>query len=68
MNFITPHLKVQKGLPYAYETKGRFGKKSEGYLRGNLVAGYTHFHFASNPLLVERWIEACIDHKQKGSK
>lgn len=57
-----------ESLPYAYETKGRFGKKSEGYLQGNLVAGYTHFHFASNPLLAERWIEACIDHKQKGSK
>lgn len=55
-------------LPYAYETKGRFGKKSEGYLRGNLVAGYTHFHFASNPQLVERWIEACVAHKQKASK
>ena len=60
MNFIIPHLKVQKDLPYAYETKGRFGNKSEGYLRGNLVAGYTHFHFASNPQLVERWIEACV--------
>ena len=57
-----------EGLPYAYETKGRFGKKSEGYLRGNLVAGYTHFHFASNPQLVERWIESCVDNKQKASK
>ena len=47
-----------EGLPYAYETKGRFGKKSEGYLQDNLVAGYTHFHFASNPQLVERWIRA----------
>lgn len=56
-----------EGLPYAYETKGRFGKKSEGYMRGNLVAGYTHFHFASNPQLVERWIEACVEHKQKAS-
>lgn len=57
-----------EGLPHAYETKGRFGNKTEGYLRGNLVAGYTHFHFASNPQLVERWIEACVDHKQKASK
>ena len=47
-------------VPYAYETKGSFGMKQEGYLKGNLVAGYTHFHFASNPKLVERWIEACI--------
>ena len=56
-------------LPYAYETKGRFGNKSEGYLHGNLVAGYTHFHFASNPKLVERWVEACVKtSKTKDSK
>lgn len=58
----------KEGSPYAYESKGRFGKKLEGYLRDNLVAGYTHFHFASNPQLVERWIEACVDYKQKESK
>lgn len=53
----------EEGSPHAYETKGRFGKKQEGYLKGNLVAGYTHFHFASNPELVRRWIQAC---KQEG--
>ncbi|MFJ7662641.1 cobyrinate a,c-diamide synthase [Lysinibacillus sp. NPDC097162] len=43
----------------AYETKGRFGNKEEGYQTGNLVAGYTHFHFVSNPKLVENWLTAC---------
>ncbi|MET4563108.1 cobyrinic acid a,c-diamide synthase [Lysinibacillus parviboronicapiens] len=43
----------------AYETKGRFGKKQEGYQAGNLVAGYTHFHFVSNPKLVDNWLAAC---------
>ena len=43
----------------AYETKGRFGKKQEGYCIDNLVAGYTHFHFVSNPQLVDNWIKAC---------
>lgn len=43
----------------AYKTKGRFGKKQEGYQAGNLVAGYTHFHFVSNPKLVDNWIAAC---------
>ena len=52
-------------MPYAYETKGRLGRKQEGYLKGNLVAGYTHFHFASNPKLVERWIQACASQKYK---
>lgn len=54
-----------EGLPHAYETKGRLGIKQEGYLSDSLVAGYTHFHFASNPKLVERWIEACVSHKHK---
>lgn len=43
----------------AYATKGRFGQKQEGYNVNNLVAGYTHFHFVSNPQLVENWITAC---------
>ncbi|MBK3493712.1 cobyrinate a,c-diamide synthase [Viridibacillus sp. YIM B01967] len=49
----------------AYETIGRFGKKAEGYLKGNLVAGYTHFHFVSNPAVVEQWINACVGFQQK---
>ncbi|WP_110113347.1 cobyrinate a,c-diamide synthase [Bacillus sp. CGMCC 1.16541] len=44
---------------YAYETKGMRGKTTEGYLKKNIVAGYTHFHFASNPQLVENWITHC---------
>lgn len=43
----------------AYLTKGRFKAKEEGYLNDNLVAGYTHFHFASNPSLIENWFNAC---------
>lgn len=50
-------------LPHAYEAKGRFGSKKEGCIIGNLVAGYTHFHFASNPKLVENWIGACLKQK-----
>lgn len=49
----------------AYETTGRFGKKLEGYLKENLVAGYTHFHFASNPGLVNQWVNACVSHQQQ---
>ncbi|MET3320760.1 cobyrinate a,c-diamide synthase [Peribacillus butanolivorans] len=51
-------------LPHAYEAKGRFGSKKEGCIIGNLVAGYTHFHFASNPKLVENWINACLKQKK----
>lgn len=45
----------------AYRTKGMFGEKVEGYLRDHIVAGYTHFHFASNPNLVDNWLKACLE-------
>ncbi|MDP5274181.1 cobyrinate a,c-diamide synthase [Chengkuizengella axinellae] len=50
-------------IDHAYVTKGMRGTKKEGYLNANLVAGYTHFHFASNPDLVKRWIEKCVQFK-----
>ncbi|RHW39456.1 cobyrinate a,c-diamide synthase [Lysinibacillus yapensis] len=45
----------------AYFSKGRFRAQQEGYLGKNLVAGYTHFHFASNIQLVENWLNACLE-------
>ncbi|GAA3402280.1 cobyrinate a,c-diamide synthase [Paenibacillus hodogayensis] len=45
--------------PPAYVTQGRQGTKTEGFATPNLVAGYTHIHFGSNPGLVESWIDAC---------
>ncbi|UFJ59646.1 cobyrinate a,c-diamide synthase [Brevibacillus sedimenti] len=53
-------------MPYAYQTKGLRGTKPEGYARGNLVAGYTHLHFASNPALPKRWVERCREVKARG--
>ncbi|UFJ41481.1 cobyrinate a,c-diamide synthase [Brevibacillus humidisoli] len=53
-------------VPYAYETKGLRGMKQEGYARDNLVAGYTHLHFASNPMIVTRWIERCLGEASDG--
>ncbi|MCH6264442.1 cobyrinate a,c-diamide synthase [Neobacillus citreus] len=53
----------EEDLPHAYETKGMRGVSKEGYLQHNLVAGYTHFHFGSNPALVENWIEKCMEFK-----
>lgn len=47
----------------AYEIKSRWGKKEDGYLSGNLAAGYTHIHFASCPEMVLRWIEKCKEAK-----
>jgi cobyrinic acid a,c-diamide synthase len=49
----------QENHAYAYETKGMRGTKQEGYQKGNLIAGYTHFHFASCPEMVENWLKKC---------
>ncbi|RUL50803.1 cobyrinate a,c-diamide synthase [Lysinibacillus antri] len=56
---------TEEAIPYAYETVGMRGKKQEGYLLHNLVAGYTHFHFASCPEMVDRWIEKCIENRRR---
>lgn len=74
-NFLIGKQQLAKGHEYhysvyegnhetpAYFTKGRFGAKQEGYLHGNLVAGYTHFHFASNPQLVKNWLASCLEER-----
>lgn len=57
---------TEADIQYAYETKGMRGTKLEGYLKHNLVAGYTHFHFASCPDMVENWINYCKGIKTYG--
>jgi len=53
-------------VPFAYETSGRLGAKPDGYLAHRLVAGYVHFHFASAPAMVERWLSECEKVKHDG--
>ncbi|MDT8859298.1 cobyrinate a,c-diamide synthase [Alkalihalobacillus sp. MEB130] len=50
-------------LQPAYETKGMRGTMVEGCFIYNLVAGYTHFHFASCPSMVDNWMKKCLEHK-----
>ncbi|WP_232695659.1 cobyrinate a,c-diamide synthase [Brevibacillus daliensis] len=50
---------------HAYEVKGLRGTKKEGYAKGNLLAGYTHLHFASNPRMVEKWLDSCRQRKRQ---
>ena len=51
--------------PPAYSTKGRQGTKPEGFATANLVAGYTHVHFGSNPEMAANWLQACERFKKK---
>ncbi|MCR8631375.1 cobyrinate a,c-diamide synthase [Paenibacillus radicis (ex Xue et al. 2023)] len=64
-HYSTYHPLPNTENPYAYETKGMRGAKQEGYRneQGNLIAGYTHIHFASEPELVQRWVTKCLDYK-----
>jgi cobyrinic acid a,c-diamide synthase len=47
----------------AYLSKHRDNVQEEGVIMGNLVAGYTHIHFASCPHIVEKWINKCVGWK-----
>ncbi|WP_373228677.1 cobyrinate a,c-diamide synthase [Cohnella sp.] len=57
--------KEDQEIQPAYQTKGLRGTKQEGYLQLNVVAGYIHFHFASAPDMVQRWIDECLIFKSK---
>lgn len=48
-----------RDVPYAYETESTYGKKHEGYQSRNLVAGFTHIHFATCPKIVENFVALC---------
>jgi cobyrinic acid a,c-diamide synthase len=56
----------KKETQHAYQTKGMGGLKKEGFLKGNLIAGYTHFHFGSCPEMVENWVLKCKDYQTNG--
>ncbi|WP_243291153.1 cobyrinate a,c-diamide synthase [Bacillus sp. FJAT-47783] len=51
-------------VPAAYWTKGLRQEKLEGIQKENVIAGYTHLHFASCPELVQNWIEKCKQYKK----
>lgn len=46
----------------AYSLIGNHAPKAEGYLNANVVAGYTHLHFGSNPVLADQLITRCVEY------
>ncbi len=54
-------------LDAAYQVTGRFGHKPDGFVWKNMVAGYTHLHFASNPRMACRFVASCRDYRENGS-
>ncbi|WP_156289600.1 cobyrinate a,c-diamide synthase [Oceanobacillus salinisoli] len=57
------YYRADDDVPYAYEVKGMRGKYKEGSLIHNVVAGYTHIHFASCPSVIRNWIDKCLEMK-----
>lgn len=45
--------------PNAYRTVGTRAQRREGYVSSNVLASYTHLHFASNRQAVSRFIAQC---------
>lgn len=52
--------------PYAYSLTGGRGAqgRSEGYMRGNLLASYVHLHFRYQPQAARHFLAACLDYKE----
>jgi len=48
------------GFEKAYSLKSRSGKlRLEGYQKGNILAGYPHLHFASEPATLNYFLNLC---------
>jgi cobyrinic acid a,c-diamide synthase len=75
-NFLIDDRMVAKGHEFHYSTyhpteeiqpayvvKTCTDLKQEGYMKENIVAGYTHFHFGSCPQMAENWIKKCLEFK-----
>lgn len=67
-HYSTIHVEEERALPPAYRARGLAGERSEGAVHrdgAQLVAGYTHIHFGSNPAIVTNWRQACVAFRQK---
>lgn len=52
---------------YDFDMGGR--RAQEGYVCLNLIAGYTHLHFASNPRTAQRFVHTCLTYRKgKGGR
>lgn len=54
----------------AYELLGTpyLGTQSEGYCRDNVIAGYTHIHFGSNPQIAVQFVGRCAMYREANSR
>ena len=55
-------------FPFAYATSSLSNKRFDGFGKENILAGYTHLHFASNPAMAARWIKTIKEYKKNKQK
>lgn len=79
-NWLLPTKETARGHEFHYSAMTYFGEQSyayfkgdnapvtvqhEGYLRKNLIAGYTHLHFLSNPVMAQRFVKRCALYREQ---
>ncbi|GGJ13191.1 cobyrinic acid a,c-diamide synthase [Alicyclobacillus cellulosilyticus] len=42
-----------------------FGDRTDGWVAGNVMAGYMHVHFASHPMAARRFVDACATYRAR---
>lgn len=52
---------VKDDIKYLYQSNKRDKQKKEGIKLGNVLASYTHIHFASFPEMAERFVKFCYN-------
>jgi cobyrinic acid a,c-diamide synthase len=59
---------VPQGVPSLFKVANREGVDTliDGYVIHNVVAGYIHLHFGSNPEVAASLVKSCREHRDKG--
>jgi cobyrinic acid a,c-diamide synthase len=57
--FHSSELSETQPVDYSYRVRRADRVVDEGYSNGNVLASYVHLHFATNPELAARFVDAC---------
>ena len=58
-------METQQEIPTAYVISKKDQNWTCGYRKKNVLAGYPHIHFYSNPLFLEALLEKALNNKEE---